>query len=91
MKANKLALRLSLTILVALWGGGAYAKNTPSQNAMSTGDPIQTQNKRQKTLHSDRKAAAVRLKHANQIARANEIHRQGSKQNQGQKDNGGVK
>jgi hypothetical protein len=72
MKTNKLAMGLSLTILVALWGGGiAHAKGaaTSPANPMSAGDPVQTQNPHNKGLkspHSARKEAAKRLRPAYQ-------------------------
>ena len=63
MKKNKLALGLSLTILVALWGEVANAQCASSTNPKCSGNPpVQTQNKRQKMHLSDRQAAAMRLK-----------------------------
>jgi hypothetical protein len=63
MKKNKLAMGLSLTILVAIWGGGiAHAAGAPSQNPTGNIDPIQTKNYRQNMPLSSRKAAAKRLK-----------------------------
>ena len=77
MKKNKLAMGLSLTILVALWGGGiAYAAGAPSQNPAGVGDPIAAQNphyKGLKTPHSSRKAAAKRLKVAHQKQHQQEL------------------
>ena len=68
MKKNKLAIGLSLTILIALamWNV-AYAKSatTPPSNTKSVVDPIQTNNTQYKGLkspHSSRKDAAKRLK-----------------------------
>ena len=68
MKKNKLAIGLSLTILIALgMGNVAYAKSasiSPS-NTKSVVDPIQTNNTQYKGLkspHSSRKDAAKRLK-----------------------------
>jgi hypothetical protein len=63
MKKNKLAMGLSLTILVAFCGGGiAHAVGAASQHPMSKVDTVQTKNSRQKTPHSGRKEAAKRLK-----------------------------
>ena len=68
MKKNKLAIGLSLTILIALgmWNV-AYAKSasTSPSNTKSVVDPIQTNNTQYKGLkspHSSRKDAAKRLK-----------------------------
>lgn len=77
MKKNKLAMGLSLTILVALSGTGlVYAKGAATPSKPETGssiDPIQSKNKRQITPHSDRKAAATHLKIAHEIDRAEEM------------------
>ena len=68
MKKNKLAIGLSLTILIALgMGNVAYAKSasTSSSNTKSVVDPIQTNNTQYKGLkspNSSRKDAAKRLK-----------------------------
>ena len=80
MKKNKLAMGLSLTFLIAFWGGSlALAKGVSSHTPMSDGNPIKTQNHRQKMPNSARKAAAARLRpvyqqkhqrHLNDIAHA---------------------
>jgi hypothetical protein len=68
MKKNKLAIGLSLTILIAVgMGNVAYAKSasTSSSNTKSVVDPIQTNNTQYKGLkspNSSRKEAAKRLK-----------------------------
>lgn len=76
MKKHKLAMGLSLTILVAFSGSGAvHAKGAanPSKPATASVDPIQSQNKRALMPHSDRKAAATHLKVAHQNERAEEM------------------
>ncbi len=63
MIKNKLAIGLSLTFLIVLWGEGlAHAQSTSSNAPMSDGNPIKTQNQRQKMPNSARKAAAARLR-----------------------------
>ncbi|MEI7995363.1 MAG: hypothetical protein WCH01_10725 [Methylococcaceae bacterium] len=68
MKKNKLAIELSLTILIAVgMGNVAYAKSasTSPSNTKSVVDPIQTNNTQYKGLkspNSSRKEAAKRLK-----------------------------
>ena len=68
MKKNKLAIGLSLTILIASgMGNVAYAKiaSAPPSNTQTIVDPIQTNNTQYKGLkspHSSRKDAAKRLK-----------------------------
>ena len=78
MKTNKLAIGLGLTILVALGGGGlAYAKDTGTSNntPVNDGEQMKSQNKRHKTPHSERVAAAHRLMGVNQAVRDDEIAR----------------
>ena len=73
MKKNKLAIGLGLTILVAVGGGGLANAADSAKHAKpdvtktqdqkdKEGDSAQTQNSRQETKHSQRKAAARRLK-----------------------------
>ena len=67
MKKNKLAKGLSLTILIALCGGGVVqaVQGAPSKNPAGVGDPIASQNPHYKGIkapHSSRKEAARRLK-----------------------------
>ena len=60
---NKLAKGLCLTILVAFGASGVtLAKGTTTTQPTSKGEPVKTQNARQKTSHADRKAAAAHLK-----------------------------
>ncbi len=69
MKKNKLAIGLSLTILVALYGGGVAQAVTP-------GDQIPSHNQRQKMQHSVRKDAAKRLKKLHEQAREQHLQHQ---------------
>ncbi len=72
----KLAMKLSLTVLVVLWGAAlahAQGSGAVSKTPMQEGNPIQTQNQRQKIPNSDRKAAAARLKVKHQIDRAEKM------------------
>lgn len=98
MIKNKLAIGLSVAILSALWGGGfAHAKTTNTakiakaspHSPMSEGEPVKSHNDRQKTPHSDKKAAAARLKVEFKQTKANEIA--GDIDEQGQKQQRGVK
>jgi hypothetical protein len=74
MKKNKLAMGLSLTILVALYGGGVA-------QAVPGGDQIPSHNQRQKMQLSVRKEAAKRLKKLHGQAR--EQHLQHEIENHG--------
>jgi hypothetical protein len=75
MKKNKFVRGLSLTIFVALCGGGvAYAESDTSTNDQITNaDKIQSQNSRHKLPHVDRKAAAVRLRDAHELQRQQKL------------------
>ncbi|MDD1621969.1 MAG: hypothetical protein LUQ11_10860 [Methylococcaceae bacterium] len=76
MKNKYLTIGLSLTILVAVMGADlahAQGSGTVSKTPMEKGNPIQSQNKRQKTLHSVRKAAAARLKKKHKIERTEKM------------------
>ena len=76
MKRNKLAMGLSLTVLVGLLGGGlahAVSATSPAQNSKHVVDPVKTQNHRQNMQHSARKLAAAHLKTVYKAARAKEI------------------
>ena len=74
MKRNKLALGLSLTILVAFLGGGvANATGAPANKPSNIVDPVQSPNKRQQTRHSARKEAAKRLKLVHQQQHQQEL------------------
>ena len=85
MKKN-FVLGLSLTILSALGGGSMeYAIGAP---ASANNPPPQSQNRRHRTPHSQRRDAAVRLKHSSQVAHDQELNRQ--KARHGKKANGGV-
>jgi hypothetical protein len=77
MTKNKFVIGMSLTMLVALWGGGAaYAEDTSTDKPETKAEQIQSQNTRHRMPHSERRAAAARLKVANQGARDNEMARQ---------------
>ncbi len=80
----KLAMKLSLTILIVFWGAElAHAQSagtvSKTKTAMEEGNPIQSQNKRQKTPNSARKAAAARLKSVHQMVRAEKMAEEVSK------------
>ena len=63
-----------MTILAAFLGGGvAHATGASSNNPAANAGQIQSQNKRQKMPHSQRKAAAVRLKHSYVQERENRL------------------
>jgi len=69
MKKINVAMGLSLTILVALYGGGVAqaVQGNHSQNPAGVSDPIASQNPNYKGIkspHSSRKEAAKRLKMA---------------------------
>ena len=79
MKKNKLAKGLSLTILIALCGGGVAqaVQGAPSQNPAGVGNPIALQNPHYKGLkspHSSRKNAAKRLKVGYQQEHQQKLH-----------------
>ena len=65
-KKNKLATCLAVTAVALLCAGGqVYAQNTPNQpnKNKNVGDsPVQSANQRHRTPHSERRAAAVRLR-----------------------------
>jgi hypothetical protein len=81
MKRNKLAMGLSLTILVAFLGNGiALAKGGEgsSHNQTNQGDPIQTNNTYNKGLkspHSARKQAGKRLRLIHQQAHQQKLQK----------------
>ena len=80
MKKNKLAMGLSLTILVALYGGGVAqaVQGNHSQNPAGVSDPIASQNLHNKGIkspHSSRKTAAKRLKVAHQQQHQQELQK----------------
>ncbi len=64
MKNTKLVTGLSLIIFSAIWGIGLTnaTDHKSSLTEKTNADKIQSQNKRHKMPHIDRKAAAVRLK-----------------------------
>ncbi|MCX7099910.1 MAG: hypothetical protein NTX38_00040 [Methylobacter sp.] len=64
---NKLTKGLCLTALIVFSiGGVAQATGNNNTHSMHKGEPIQSQNARQKTQHTDRKTAAALLKVAYQ-------------------------
>ena len=69
MKNTKLVTGLSLIIFSAILGMGlANAKSHKSSNTeITNADQIQSQNKRHKMPHGNRKAAAVRLKQTHEL------------------------
>ena len=75
MKKNKFVMGLSLTIFVALCGGGvAHAKGgTSTHDQKTNAEQIQSQNKRHKLPHVDRKAAAVRLRDTHEQQRQQKL------------------
>jgi hypothetical protein len=94
MKKNKFALGLSLTILVALLGGGladAKTNRASEHTPMNDGEPGQSHNKRHKAPHYTRKSAAIRLKAEYQHTKAEEIAHDVSEHGQGKNKNGGAK
>lgn len=94
MKKNKLAMGMSLTILIALLGGGlAHAKSTGRLNhtPMNDGDPGVSRNQRHKTPNSNRQAAALRLKAEYQHTKAQEIANDREEHVRGQNPKGGAK
>jgi hypothetical protein len=84
-KKNKFATCLAVTAVALLFAGGqVYAQKAPNQPNMNkiVGDsPVQSANQRHRTLHSERKAAAVRLRglyiHAREQHRDEEIRTHG--------------
>jgi len=75
MKKNKFVTGLSLIIFGAVCGWGvAYAKDDTSTNDQKTNaEQVQSQNKRHKLPHVDRKAAAVRLRDTHEQQRQQKL------------------
>ncbi len=100
LKKRGLAMRLSLaTALLLAAGGHAFAKDADTSFFNKPIDPAhgQTYNQRQKMQHSERKAAAARLKvkfqeaHVRDIARQINEHLQRNNGNKGKSGrNGGA-